>query len=47
MAKSKNRSLTLFNSVLRWLKNNGSYDDGRYYQRGTFNRMVKNGMILF
>lgn len=35
------------NSVLRWLKDNGNYNDGRYYQRGTFNRMVKHNVILF
>ena len=35
------------NSVLRWLKDNGSGGDGRYYERGTFNRMVKVGLILF
>jgi hypothetical protein len=35
------------NNALRWLKDNGSYGDGRYYDRGKFNRMVKLNFILF
>jgi len=35
------------NNVLRWLKDNDSDGDGRYYERGTFNRMGKDGIILF
>ena len=35
------------NNTLRWLKNNGNYGNGRYYERGTFNRMVKLNFILF
>ena len=35
------------NNILRWYKDNGNYNDGRYYQRGAFNRMVKLNFILF
>jgi hypothetical protein len=35
------------NTALRWLKDNGSDRDGRYYDRGKFSRMVKLNFILF